>query len=53
MPWFGSSFMARKSKPSVTYCAMIGFTSAGISKPLSESHFSSAPESVAWSWTVA
>ena len=32
---------------------MIGFTSAGMSKPLSVSHVSSALESVAWSCTVA
>ena len=53
MPWFGRSFIARKSKPSFTYWSMIGFTSAGIWKPLSASHWFSALESVACSCTVA
>ena len=52
-PWSGRSFIARKSKPSLTYASRIGCTAAGMLKPFVASQASSALESVEWSCTVA
>src|SRR5258708_40288427 len=52
-PWPGRSFSARKSKPSVTYAARIGWTAAGMLYPFCVSQLSSALPLVERSWTVA
>src|ERR1019366_1451279 len=51
-PWLGRSFMARKSKPSLTYWSRMGCTAAGMLKPFCVSQASSALESFECSCTV-